>query len=171
MFKRIKNNIKSDSGVSATVELLFMIIVLFGLLVTIIDFGLYFANRNVVTNSAQNGARLAAIYGGASDTSVSRQYGTTSVTSECSALGASNPVACSVFNELKETRGMTNVTIHRISCGPYRTSRIGERTWCQIDWSFQGVPGSALSFLSSLQGGRGWQSTTRMTAESEVVLR
>lgn len=160
----IKNKIKSNKGASGTIEFIFYILFYILLLGTTLDLGFYFVNRNIITNSAQNGARLAAIYGGASDTPIAKQYGTTSVTSDCLAVNANNPVSCSVFNELINTKGVTNVELLDIDCGPNLTKNIGDRTYCSIKWKFNGLSSSAIgiSKLFSTQ-------ETRMTAESEVV--
>lgn len=165
MIKQIKNNVRSDDGASATIELIIIMILLFICLMSVIDYGVYFNNRNVITNTAQNGARLAAVYGGSGDTPVAREYGVRNVTSECSRVGAKDNVSCSVFNELKETKGLTNVTIHNVTCGPNKTSKIGERTYCSISWSNRSVGGS-LSFANLIK-----RQETRMTAESEVVAK
>jgi len=166
MLKNIKKNINSDTGASATVELMFIILFLFVILVTILDFGIYFSNRNVITNSAQNGARLAAVYGGSGDTPVARQYGTTKATPTCSSYGAGDNVSCSVLTDLMETKGLTNVNIYSVECGPSKTSKIGERTYCSITWAYRGVPGSSMSLVGFYN-----KQVTKMTAESEVVTR
>ena len=166
MLKKIKKNIKSDTGASATVELMFIILFLFVILVTVIDFGLYFSNRNVITNSAQNGARLAAVYGGSGDTPVARQYGSTKVSPTCSQSGASDNVSCAVLTELLDTKGLTNVDVYDVNCGPSATQKIGERTYCEITWSYRGVPGSSMALVGFYD-----KQTTKMTAESEVVTK
>lgn len=168
MINKIKNNIKSDSGVSATIEFIFLILILWSVLITIIDFGLYFNNRNIITNTAQNGARLAAVYGGASDTPVAKQYGSTNTSSpNCSRMGASNTVSCSVVREINETRGLVQTEVKRVNCGPGKTTKIGERTYCEITFQYKGIAGGNLSIASALFG----DTTIKMTAESEVVYK
>ena len=51
MINRIKKNLKSDSGLSGTIEFIFLILVLWTVLVSVIDFGLYFNDRNIFTNA------------------------------------------------------------------------------------------------------------------------
>lgn len=168
MIKRIKNNIKSDVGASATIEFIFLILIVWSVLITIIDFGLYFNNRNIITNTAQNGARLAAVYGGASDTPVSRQYGITSPYGKnCTNVGARNTVGCSVMKEIEGTKGLVQTEIKRINCGPDKTTKIGERTYCEVTFKYKGIAGGNISFASALFG----DTTIRMTAESEVVYK
>lgn len=166
MFKRIKKNISSDNGASATVELIILLLGLFIILISVLDYGMYFNNRNVITNIAQNGARLAAVYGGAGDTPVARSYAADrTITPKCASVGANNQVSCAVYKELDETSGLTNTTITKIECGPNLTRLIGERTYCEIGWKYTSLGGS-LSFANLFDEGK-----IRMTAESEVVAR
>lgn len=157
----MKNNImkrfSSDEANSATVEFILLLLVLFAILMTILDFGMYFNNRSVIANSAQNGARLAAIFGGSTETSISKQYGsknwdgnrTTNMTQRCIGV-ANNAIACIVLEDLLDNKGMVNTQIKSVDCGPGKTTGIGTRTWCEVSWEYKGLPGSHLSFLSSI---------------------
>lgn len=156
----MRKRVRGDGGASATIEFLLMLIIIIFIFVVVIDSGLYFLTRNILTNAAQNGARLAAIYGGASDTPISREYGTRIIHPQCANAGANNLVSCSVVAEIAEG-GMTDaVRVSEVKCGPAKTTQIGERTWCEIKWRFRGLSGAF----------RG-QQTIRGTAESEVLLR
>lgn len=160
MFKRLK----SDNGASNTIEMLGIIIVLFSVLITVVDAGMYFNNRYLITNAAQNGARVAAVYGGTADTPIAKSYGLTSLTPNCMAFGLSNAVECSVYEELSSSKGIVNSEIERIQCGPNLTTLIGDRTFCEIGYTYRGIPGSGIA-LAQFFG----RNTVRMTAESEVV--
>ena len=174
----MKNNIikrfSSDKANSATVEFILLLLVLFAILMTILDFGMYFNNRSVIANSAQNGARLAAIFGGSTETSISKQYGsknwdgnrTTNMTQRCIGV-ANNAIACIVLEDLLDNKGMVNTQIKSVDCGPGKTTGIGTRTWCEVSWEYKGLPGSSLSLLPN---GYGTQKT-KMTSESEVVIK
>ena len=174
----MKNNImkrfSSDEANSATVEFILLLLVLFTILITILDFGMYFNNRAVIANSAQNGARLAAIFGGSTETSISKQYGsknwdgnrTTNMTQRCIGV-ANNPIACIVLEDLLDNKGMVNTQIKRVDCGPGKTTGIGTRTWCEVSWEYKGLPGSSLSLLPNGYG----KQKTKMTSESEVVIK
>lgn len=161
----IKKKLQSDNGSANTVELIMIFLFLFIILISVIDFGLYFSNRNVVVNTAQNGARLAAIYGGASNTTIAKTYGRTAVGHDCVAVGANNPVSCSIYKDLKESKGLTNTSVSKVDCGPNVTTKIGDRTYCEITWSYKGVLGENASLANRLFTNQ----VTRMTAESEVV--
>lgn len=160
MIKKIRNNI----GDANTISMIFVLFLLVVTLFTVIDAGVYFNNRHVISNAAQNGARTAAIFGGTTPNKISLKYGVTGVDPSCSAHGISDPVSCSVLKELEESTNTINVEIKSIKCGPGRTTRIGDRTYCEINYEFKGTPGSGLAFAQFFGDNR-----VRMTAESEVV--
>jgi hypothetical protein len=151
MFDRIRNE-RSDSN---TIEFLIMILLIFGIFLMFSDFGLYFLNRNIITNAAQNGARLAAVYGGTSGTSIEQEYGTETNCSE-----SDSAVGCTVINELKETGLGKSAKVSEVTCGPGKTKKIGERTYCSITWKFKGFT----DLLDKPQ-------TTIASSESEVIFR
>lgn len=168
--KRFKRT-NEDRADSNTIAFIFVTLLLLMTTLTIIDVGTYFLNRTMVSNAAMNGARLTSVYGGTggvNGTSISAAYGTS--VSGCK--NNSNPVVCSVERELANT-SMIDVRLgsksvgasNAIVCGPTTTSKIGERTYCQITWTYKGMPGSALSFAR-----RNPTSVTKMSAESEVGL-
>lgn len=163
-FRLRLNRLRSNKGASQTIEFLIIIIILFMALTMVLDFGMYFINRNVYTTAAQNGARLAAIYGGAGPTPIAQKYGRTTITSECSMIGANDPVSCAVVQDLLNGNGTVASHITSVQCGPDETNRIGDRTWCEIHWYYEGVPGSLISSLIN-------ENVTRVSAESEVVTR
>lgn len=158
------NKLKNEHGASNTIEMIFVILALFSVLITVVDAGMYFNNRNIVSMAAQNGARIAAVYGGASETPIAKSYGISKVSSDCIAFGLDNPVECSVYNELASSVGTVNAELLAINCGPNLTTLIGERTYCEIDYHYKGIPGSGIAIAQFF--GR---NKVRMTAESEVI--
>lgn len=155
-----RKRIKGNRGDSNTVSMLFVILIIFFVALFVIDVGTYFMNRNVIVNSAQNGARLAAVYGGDSETPVAKKYGALSITSDCAKMDISTPVACNVLTELKNGSMTGHANVSNVSCGPVRTTKIGQRTWCEVNWQYKG-------FLSFLDGNH----VVRASAESEVLSR
>ena len=159
---RFLKRTKGNKGASTTVEFIFIILLVFVVFLLIIDSGVYFGNRSVFVSSAQNGARLAALYGGASNTPIARQYGAPwpSNGGNCSRAGANNLVSCTIVADLMADESTMSARVHSVRCGPEVTSTLGERTWCEIKWSYQ-------SFTPFFRG----IHTTRMSAESEVIYR
>lgn len=164
--KRFNKRKESNSGESNTIAFLFTVVFLIALSITLIDTGIYFMNRTLITNSATNGARLVSLYGGtgmdANGTPIAKAYGS-KVTSDC--INKADPVVCSVEKELKSSPVSGATTVESITCGPNKTDKLGQRTFCEIKWSYQGVPGSALTFIKRQDA----MSTTRISAESEVI--
>lgn len=168
--KRFLKRTKEDKAESNTIAFLFVTVMLLMTTITIIDTGIYFLNRNMVSNAAMNGARLASIYGGTGGpegTYISQQYGVQ--TKDCK--NTSNPVSCAVEKELKNTSligvqlGSEKVAAgSAITCGPKETKKVGERTYCEVTWTYKGVPGSAFSFIKRSDP----SNLTKMSAESEI---
>lgn len=166
--KRLRNKYKNkkatNKGASTTIEFIFAILFLVMFSISILDMGCYFMNRQIVSNAAQNGARLVSVYGGTGGkegTSIAKTYGE-SVDGDC--VYDDNPVTCSVEKELKGSQGIS-LNITNIECGPYDIGKIGERTWCEVTWDYPGIPGSAMTFFKRSSEG----NTTRMTSEAEVI--
>lgn len=153
--------IKKDNGAIGTVEFLLLFTLIIFLLLIIIDFGLMFSNKVVITNAVQNGARLVAVYGGENDTKISREYGAKTVTTACTKFNATGNGSCAVANELANGGLNSQVTIKKIQCGPGKARLIGERTWCSVDWEFKTISGI-------IQFG---PQQSKASAESEVVFR
>lgn len=165
MIKNFKKRLKSNKGAAATIEMVIMSALIFIVLLLVLDFGVYFINRNTYTMAAENGARLAAIYGGAGPTPISQKYGINEIKPKCSQINANSPAACAMVLDLIDSRrGIINSEPVNAVCGPTMTGHMGERVWCEINWRYYGVPGSIVSRLLSRQ-------TTRVSAESEVVSR
>lgn len=156
--------IKGDDGNASTIEMIIIILILFSVVTTVIDTGLYFNNRFIITNAAQNGAKVAAVYGGSGKTSIAEKYGLTEVSSACRSVGANNVVACSVYNELASTTSTVNTVVESITCGPEKTTVLGERCYCEIVFRYKGTAGSALSLVSVFGSSR-----VRVSAETEVI--
>lgn len=168
MKKRIISNLREENGASATIEFILLTLILFAIMVTVLDFGLYFNNRFIVSNATQNGARLVAIYGGTDDTPILKKYGTKNITPTCTQLmdGKPNAPGCQIVNELEHSKGKVNIKVHSVSCSPELTSSIGEITSCTVTWEYRGIPGSALSLVKGFKN-----NVTRLTSESEVVTK
>jgi hypothetical protein len=43
---------------------------------------------------------------------------------------------------------LVNVQIQAVQCGPFEVQEIGSQTYCEIWWTYNGVPGSVLSFIN-----------------------
>lgn len=173
-----------DTAASSTIEFIFALIFLLMLTISVIDMSCYFLNRNIVSNSAVNGARLVSLYGGVGNknegTPISNAYG---AKIDPSCVNKENQVVCAVESELKASNAI-NMTVQGIECGPTKTKKIGERTYCAVQWYYPGLPGSAFSFIKTgtdkkpagwnIKGASAWKkgsNATKMSAESEVSVK
>lgn len=164
---KLSYKLKNDRGAIGTVEFLFLILILLFLVFVILDFGLFFANKVVITNAVQNGARFVAVIGGNTETAIMSKYGQTSIPSDCrSGKGVQSAVygygACAVYKELAQARLTKNVTIKSIRCTPSRVQNIGETVSCEVRWGYKSLSGMIKGFPNMI---------TRAGATSEVVIK
>ena len=98
-------------------------------------------------------------------------------TTECNVLAAiANTTGIVSFSlDLTEiNEGRAEPVSKAIVCGPDQATTIGSRTYCTINYSYRGMPGSPLSFIQ-VRGGEGTASgllssnTVTKSAESEVA--
>ena len=101
IYNKLNNRVKNDNGEANTIEMIFIMLLLIMVMITVIDAGMYFNTRYVMTNAAQNGARTAAVFGGVEPNAISKKYGITSIPANCDQSIASSVVACTVVDELK----------------------------------------------------------------------
>lgn len=183
MLKKIRNKLKSRAksgrAGSETVEFLFVILVLVEFTLAMLDAGIYFNDRNIIINAAQQGARLTAVYGGSSDTAISRAYGQGSTPSICSTVHANGPAACEVVQSLNDTKQAgTNMDITNVHCDVQSANAnqdnqtkatvdsLQDRPSCTIEYTYNGLPGSIFSFVS---GAKGTSQSITETSNAEVI--
>lgn len=176
MFKKFLKKIRRDKA-DSVVSLVMLLPLFISLAITIFDASIYFADRSVVQNIAQTGARTVAIMGGDGDatkaTPLENAYGQdrdtvcNSVASDGRSAKAktdnSSTTECNVMYGLQESSSLISVDINSVKCTPTKTDAIGTRTSCEVKWKYKGIPGSALSLLKL-----GNESVNAGSSESEV---
>jgi Flp pilus assembly protein TadG len=170
MFTKLKEKFTSDRGDSTLVSTILVIPLILGILITMIDVSVYFANRGQVLNMVRDGARQVAIFGGdgtaTTATPLEKAYGQ-SRTTVCAGLSA-NPVIsaavkatttateCSVLRNVGTTQGLISLRVTDIQCGVAnsagaftgtQTTNIGQQVGCQLTWRYDSIPGSGLGFM------------------------
>lgn len=184
MVKKIIKRFSSDQA-DSLVSAIFILPVIFFMLITTVDMGIYMANRGQIQAVARDGARTIAIMGGngtnSSQTTLMNAYGQNrsetceNVTQNPAYKASMTVTECNVLISLDNSTGLTNVTINNVSCNPPVATAVGQKVSCEIKWQYGGIPGSAMTFVRN--GGsydkdealRGEQTTTG-SAESEVQL-
>lgn len=177
-FAKIKSD-KADSLVSSVI----ILPMLFFMLITTVDFGVYMSNRATIQAVARDGARTVAIMGGdgtaARGTPLELAYGQSRSTACASAQEGiassaynsnSSAIDCNVMTAINQSSGFVNVEVSKVNCGPNESTFIGQRTYCEIEWKYGGIPGSAMSFTKGRDGEQilGGKSVTTGSSETEV---
>lgn len=165
MLRTLIKKARSDRGDSNLVSLIILIPLIIGILITIVDTSIYFSNRAQVLNEARDAARTVAIYGGDGtsvfSTPLEKAYGqprsavcnselsSSPVTQDAYKPNDSSAVECAAMQSINQSGGLVQTRLAAVNCGPSKSTYIGERAYCEIQWKYDGVPGSALTFLRS----------------------
>lgn len=184
LYNKIRQRFSSDSGASTTIEFLFVILALIIFTMSILDLTFYFSNRNIVTQSAQSGARLVSIYGGGNETPIASKYGgLNGATSgkDYHSIG-NGPAAYGVLDALEaQSSSSVNLNIKSVNCfvidaedqNKHKTTveTLQDRPACTVEWTYKGIPGSLMSFFSDLTVAHKGVYTTTETANAEVIMK
>lgn len=184
MLKFIKNRLKGDRADSNLVSIVIVIPLIMAVFFGIIDASAYFTNRSQIYSAAHSGARTVAIMGGngtaLQSTKIENKYGMTTEET-CGKLVASEEdkavakvikrnraVECNIMKGFQNSSSFINVSINSIECFANEDKKsqaqaIGDRAYCEIKWTYNGTPGSALSMINLFK-----ENTTSASVESEV---
>lgn len=183
MVKNLKARLRSEEG-NSLISAIFIVPVMLFLLLTTVDYSIYLANRGQIQGIARDGARTVAIMGGdgtaTKGTGIEVKYGVGDRSVACSGFNNagitsnSSPIECNVAKALENQTGLVNVKINSVTCNPSKTNSIGARTYCEVKWQYNGIPGSGLGLANSIGGKQdvrlNGQNVTTGAAESEVNL-
>lgn len=177
---------RNDVADSTLVTFIIVLPLFLSFIFTMIDTSVFLANRSIIQQAGRDAARTAAIYGGTGNASyrspLEDAYGTPMSCAGDDLLYLANDTAveCGVWLRLKQGSGLTAVTFatnnSAITCGPTRANTVGEVTWCEINWTYNGIPGAWTSFISKKDPRTGQTGSylqinwTRVSSESEVGL-
>jgi len=191
---------KRDKGDSTLVSTVIVLPIIVAILITIMDTSIYFSNRAVIVNSTRDAARTIAIFGGdgnaTKETPLEKAYG--SGVDPCAGNLRSNPmiataydpatsssdVECQLMKNIGTSAGLVNVVVKDVQCGPEVSTFIGQQAYCEVAWSYAGVPASGLTLLRAggnsvfadngggIKAGEGLDGVqvTRVTTTTEVKL-
>lgn len=157
---------------SETIALIIILPLLWGLIMTIIDFGIFMQDRTMLVSDMREGARTVAIFGGSNKVSndLIRAYGTTCGMTPSTTGGGyrgdatnnsaygNDLVACLLKNQIMMNKGYSQIVISNIKCGvsnpgnptnPTLDSKvkIGQAVSCSAHYRYMGLPGSALGLF------------------------
>lgn len=189
LLEKFKNKIESDDGASSIITFLIVVMLMLGFMITIIDVSVYFSNRSQITAAARDGARTIAIMGGNGThdkaTIIEKSYGI-SRAQACrgsdfkpgfapAVKSTSTPVECNVLRNIQNNTGLISVSFDSsdtgVKCGPSIATAIGSRTYCEVTYKYNGLPGSPIGWLKTSDGySLLGKSVVIASGESEVNL-
>lgn len=184
---------KKDDGSSELFAAIFMLPIMLAVLISIVDFGAYFVNRQSINSLARDGARSVAIFGGngnaTQSTPIEKAYGLNR-DEICNGNGDVNTpvfernlndykfingaytpdstaIECNIMRGIIQTSGI-HLEVTSVKCSPETTPNISTRTSCAIEWSYRGMPTSPLGLIRLSNRKFLGDSLTIGTSESEV---
>lgn len=148
-WRNFRNKYPGDKGDSLVTAVIVFPMV-FSIIVTGVDFGLFLNNKAIIMNAARDGARTVAIQGGASTSNnkIAQKYGQTKnckPSEKVGVAGVDTPLECTLLKRLS-TSSLVQTDITSVNCTPNFTTRVGETTSCDIKWKYVGLPWSTLGF-------------------------
>lgn len=175
--RSVADTLGSESGEN-TMTMIIAFPFLMAIIFTIMDFAFYMNDMAMLRSDLRDGARTAAIFGGnGSGTGLSSNLAT-SYGATCSGVGSGGDVvSCLVKNQIGADHGYISLEVSNVKCdADASTVKIGAPVYCQADYQYDGVPGSAFGMLGptfSSQAGTHvgtWnKGTVKVSAQSEVA--
>lgn len=168
MYQKIKNRLRSNRAGSGIISVLTFTFILVALTISLIDWSMYSTARDSVTTASALGARDVAIMGGAGTgaqaTVIEKKYGETRA--EACSFGryeggmgnrfakmikpGSNAIECGVIYKLSQSP-INTVSFDSpgdgVKCSPAIAGKVGQTVSCSVQYTYTGVPGSAIGFL------------------------
>lgn len=156
--------LRRDKGDSTLVSTIIVLPLIIAILITIIDTSMFFSNRAFLVNAARDAARTVAIFGGdgtaTAETPLEKAYGSSVdpcagdlrnkyavIETSYDPYTTSSDIECQLMVNVAQSAGLVNVKVKDVKCGPNRSTFIGQQAYCEIAWTYDGVPGSGLTLL------------------------
>lgn len=177
MFSLIRKT-REDRGDSSVVSLLFLIPLFVVIAVSAVDFWIVQKNTAAVESITREAAATVGILGGNTPNELSKGTTTTEgaylspgvgMQNECTE--ASTPTECSIIDRIKamDGKGIGNIVVKNVRCGPGYTTDIGQPTFCEVEWRTSPVPMSFRAF--SMNADAPQNMLVCGTGQSEVALK
>lgn len=119
---KLLGKLRSDKAEN-TITMMIAFPLLWAIIMTILDFGIFMQDRTMLVSDLREGARTVAIFGGTdkSKNALINAYGTTceleSGIEHDKDDSATDMVGCLVANQIKNNKGYSQITISDIQCG------------------------------------------------------
>lgn len=156
---KLRRKLRSETAEN-TITMMIAFPLIWAILMTILDFGIFMQDRTLLVSDLRDGARVVAIYGGSNRNSqLATAYGT-GCTDRATGSGSSDDlVGCLVRNQIQGSRGYSQIVISNVNCGisnpdhptepdsSYNKVKIGQAVSCAAHYRYEGFPGSALGLM------------------------
>lgn len=143
-----------------TITMMIAFPLIWAVLMTILDFGIFMQDRTLLVSDLRDGARTVAIYGGSNRSApLATAYGTGCTDSATGSGSSDDLVGCLVRNQIQGNRGYSQIVISNVKCGisdpdhptepdpSYSKVKIGQAVSCAAHYRYEGFPGSALGLM------------------------
>lgn len=173
MFSLIRKT-REDRGDSSVVSLLFLIPLFVVIAVSAVDFWIVQKNTAAVESITREAAATVGILGGNTPNKLSegdKKEGSPGVGMQNECTEASTPTECSIIDRIKamDGKGIGNIVVKNVRCGPGYTTDIGQPTFCEVEWRTSPVPMSFRAF--SMNADAPQNMLVCGTGQSEVALK
>ncbi len=195
---RFKSALTSEKAEN-TITMMIAFPLLWAIIMTVLDFGIFMQNRTMLVSDLREGARTVAIFGGSNKSNAliaaygtqcsGGSYGSYSYSGNHSSGGTWNAnedfVGCLVKNQIANNRGYSQMVISDVQCGiqdkadptqvhPKGNVKIGDAVSCKAHYKYQGFPGSALglmggNFMMGNSGRGGGSAGSIDQANAEII--
>lgn len=165
LIARLSKACRSERGDSNVIVMIIIFPLLWAIIMTILDMGVFMTDRTIITNTLREGARSVSIVGGTTS-DLAGAYGISKDVSACRNdhpsldSTATDSISCVTAQSIDWNAGLVRVAVKNVKCGPDRAERVGDAVYCQAAYTYVGFPGSAMGFfgtknLSSRSGAEG----------------
>lgn len=163
ILERMRKASASDQADAGIITSLFLLPVVFFLLISVIDVGLYFMNEATITKAARDGATTATTLGGVGDrdyyapaeSNYPQRVSKSELQSKTSSYGfpVRNSIEYFVAQDLVESASTYEVELAGVECytrnSSISISKLGQNAVCEVKWRYNGLPLSGWGMVQS----------------------
>lgn len=157
---------ESDDGDASIVTSLFLLPLVFFLLISAIDVGMYFSSEAHLSNAARNGSNVTSTLGAVGTESrmsrTERAYSGSASTDDLDDMSGrydfsvDNTPEYVLMTELEQSSSLYHVDLEDVTCtvdggeSSNQVREVGDRPSCTIDWKYDGLPLSFWGFIQTV---------------------
>lgn len=166
----LHNRSSSDSADSTVITTVLVWPILLMMMITMVEVPVFFENRNVLQNDLRSGSRTAATLGGVSTNTstgskLAATYGAANACSKMTTgtksilkstvvtnnVNGTDAVTCNTATQIATNANYIAFNVYDLTCGPQKTTAVGETTYCEASYNYTGIPGGSMSLIGGTQ--------------------